>query len=702
MIMRTVTSAIMLVAAASGGAAQQPTPAEFWMALEESRSAAEVAAVPAPADLHPQVASALRRLREYELRPVRSTAYRARQDLQRRVKLQPRDPWTHLALALVLRRGPDAHARNSAQKAEYHFVDPYSLASMDALRALRRALELDPALEPAALELASYAVERHDDALLHEADAVLRGMEQSGNVLLARAAIALRRDDTSAVLALADAAGHAGGDAARVAHVRAVALLRDPQTEARGTAVYMEGLKRASRAAMAEYHRSAAPVFFRHEAEHWDTLPHDARAQWLLELWELRAAMSGVSLEERLGQHFRRMHEAQTEFPLTAPFADAEMYGGAGILVGEEMRRHGLSVPGLMLVRFGDAGRVRWLGICGTTRMPYMPDMRQRTRNTQMPTAGVLDRMLPPGGRRPVDAIDVLQADDRQRIREVDCRNPSSLLAFTRYIVDGDRYLPRFGGPLPLQTELYAFRGEAGADVYAALTLERRHVAAVAGEDGRLSLTAALALVDTAARSAARTERVLNFALPDERASHVLLLLPAGTTLHGAVDVRVTVSDSARSLGSVVALTHNVPDFSVATPVLSDLVIAPAEAADRLTRGDVSLAVAAGRSYRSGETFNLYYELYNLPQDAQYRTRIVLAPQASPLWRAIRQVTGREQDVVAIQFEERATPHARFGVQQLRSIATSNLRPGTYRLQIEITELASGRTALRERLLSIH
>lgn len=676
--------------------ARQAAAADYWHALERAYSLADVAAVQAPSGLSGPVAESLRLLRRYELEPVRSTAYRARWELQREVNRRPDNAWAQLALAMVLRRGPDAHVRNS-DPPTYWFVDPNSLASTHALRALRRALELDPAFELAGIELARFAAERHDRALQDEADAVLARLEQAGEVLLQRAALAYERGDLDAVLRYASAAGRTGGDAGRAAHMRAMVLLLDPATHAMGAAAYLDGLRQASRPALAEYYRHAAPVLRVEETQVYDTLDVSRRAEWLEEMWELRAVLAGVPLEERLGVHMMRLREARTLYALRAPLT-AEDNVGAGasaVLVGEELRRHGLSVPGLMLVRYGDPGWMRWLGVCGQDNIPYVSSSY---RGAGRP----LDAVLPPGQRRPLDGIDVSMSEDFRRIRMLDCGNPTAIRQFAEYIVRGDRFRPHYDQPLPVNLEVYAFRGVAGADIIAGVSVPRAPLVPVAAAGGVVHLHTAVAFVDSVARRSTRTEQPARFVLPPEAASHALLTVPSTTTLTGRVDVRVTVADTARRAGSVIALVHEVPDFSRGL-VLSDLVIAPDEDVARTRRGDIALPIAAGRQYRTGETFRLFYEVYGLEEGARYRTRIVLAPQRSRLWNALQRVTGSEPDVIALQFEERApAPHEVFGVQQLRNITTSSLGPGTYRLRIEVTDVENGRTTVRERLLDIH
>ncbi|HSK18370.1 MAG TPA: hypothetical protein VK912_04475 [Longimicrobiales bacterium] len=690
-MMGTTFLMVMCAAAAPGAAQSQSVPA-FWDALERAGTAGQVAATRAPSGLDTRVVSSLRRLREYELEPRRGTAYRARWDLERALARNPDSPDHHLALALLLRRGPDARVRLDDSDSG-SFIDPRSLASAHALRALRTALELHPGLELAAVELARFARERHDAELLVEADAALAAANASGEVLLQRAFIAVEQNDATRALTLAVQAAQAGADPGRVAYVRAVALLLSPATEQMGAAAYLAGLESAGEAAITEYHAASAPTFTLAEAAVWDTLVTAARPGWLSERWEIRAALSGVSLAERLGVHYRRLYEAYREFPLYAPLRDAANMAGMAVLMGEDLRRHGLAPPGLMLTRFGDASWFRWVGMCG-----YVPFLPEDTLSMAKP----LDAFLPPAAYRPVDETDIMLHEDSRSMRAVDCDNPVALRRFVSDFVQGERYRPSFDARLNVEAELYAFRAADGAEIISGITLTRAQALRLADTAGQVSLTSALAFIDTVAHRATRSEQPLRFLLPDSTSTRVLLARSAATPLHGRLDVRITVADVARRLGAVVALTHTVPDFSGAALQLSDVVIAPQGSADRLRRGDVGLALAAGRRYRVGETFELYYEVYGLPADAPYRTRIVVAPEASALWRAARQLTGREPDVLTLEFDGRTgEPHEIYGTQELRTIGTATLRPGRYRLQVEISDPETGASVRRDRLFDI-
>lgn len=694
MAFRTAAAIVLLACLTEASAsAQQPSMVAFWERLQGVESSTQVGALPAPDDVDDVIAESLRLVREYELDPDRSTAYEARWDLRRAVERNPRSAEHHLALALLLRRGPDAVVR--LDDTDYNtFVDPRSLASAHTLRSLRRALELDPHLELAAVELARFAVERHDADLLMEADSALARMRPAAEVLLQRAAIALERQDASSALRFATAAVQAGADPSRAAHARAVALLLDPATEKMGAATYIGGLENATEAGIAEYHAASASTFTLAETATWDTLAPERRADWLRERWEIRSLLNGVSPAERLGVHFRRLYTAYSEFPLFSPMRESANKAGLAILLGEDLRRHGVAVPGVMLTRYGEPDRLRWLGICGEG-IPYL-------RADTMSKANPLDEFLPPAAYRPVDGMDILLHEDSKAMREIDCNNRTEFREFARTMMEGERYRPAFGVPLHAFTEIYAFRAPDGADIVTAVTLPRQDITVLGATDASVTIATAVAFIDTIARRTSRAERLLQFRMPDTTVTHILLAATAHTTLHGTLDVRLTVGDPERRTGAVLAGVHTIPDFSNAGPQLSDLVIAPAVAGDRLRRGDVSLAVAAGRKYATGEEFNLYYEIYGLEDDAAYRTRIVVAPVASALWRAARRITGAERDVITLEFDGRAaSPDPVYGVQELRTVGTSRLGPGTYRLRVEIEDVRTGTTAVRERLFDI-
>src|SRR5690606_1691462 len=156
---------------------------------------------------------------------------------------------------------------------------------------------------------------------------------------------------------------------------------------------------------------------------------------------------------------------------------------------------------------------------------------------------------LPPGYDRPVDEIDILHSEDSKLLRRLDCSNPAAFRQFAQAMLEGERYRPQYDDVVEVQTEIYAFRAPDGADVHAAITMRRSDVEAVVDAYGSVTLNAAVAFIDTVARATSRSERTLQFRLPDSAATHVLLNASVHTQLHGELDVRVTVEDPARRIG---------------------------------------------------------------------------------------------------------------------------------------------------------
>ncbi|HEX2167291.1 MAG TPA: hypothetical protein VHG09_08700 [Longimicrobiales bacterium] len=502
MAFRIVAAFVLLACITEpSAAAQQASVVEFWEKLQRIESDEQLHTLRAPPDVDEVIAESLKLVREYELNPDRGTAYEARWDLRRALRRNPRSAAHHLALALLLRRGPDAVVRLDGS--EYNnFVDPRSLASAHTLRSLRRALELDPQLELAAVELARFAVERHDPKLLAEADAALARLEPTPEVLLQRAAIALEHQDGPSALRFATAAVQAGADPSRAAHARAVALLLDPATEKMGGATYIGGLENATEAGIAEYHAASAVTFTLAETAAWDTLAPERRAAWLLERWEIRSLLSGVSLAERLGVHFRRLYTSYRDFPLRTPIRAGDNKAGLGVLLGEDLRKYGMEVSGVTLTRYGDPTRLRWLGICGGT-IPYL-------RTDTMSMASPLDEFVPPRAYRPVDAMDILLHEDSKAMRELDCENVTEVRMFAQKMIEGERYRPAFDAPLLALTEIYAFRAPDGADIVAAVTLPRDDIDVLGPPNASVSITTAVAFVDTMQRRSSRTERLFD------------------------------------------------------------------------------------------------------------------------------------------------------------------------------------------------
>lgn len=256
-------------------------------------------------------------------------------------------------------------------------------------------------------------------------------------------------------------------------------------------------------------------------------------------------------------------------------------------------------------------------------------------------------------------------------------------------------------GNLPFFYDLYTFRGEAGKTAI---------VAAYAVQAGRLRreeeegctqyrLVVSLVLADTAERSVSRTDDSVTVRLSrSPRRDHLLRAhlevqaLPTASTLQ-----RVIMSDVTRpGVGQLYQGPFPIRDYSGSALMLSDVALGDPGAEDGWRRGDVTLALLPTGRLPQG-AFNLYYEIYNLPEGSVYTTEI-----------AIQRIEGdagepggeRSVDEVRTRFTGESPAGDDGLVPELRRVE-SHLPPGRYRLTVTIRDEESGQTAERSRPFQI-
>ena len=698
---------IVLVALLPGvsprvAAAQHPA-ATYWESLQRARTAGAVESVRVPDGLDAKLARGMRHGRTYELTGRRGEAYRGRALLEAVVARRQADPWAHFALGALLARGPDARQRAPGD-AGRHFVDEYSLAYGDALKALRRALELDPGHAPAAQELVELGLDARDRQLVDEGLGAFSPPDTSAaqHLLLARAD--WFRGDVAGTAEQARRAEGAGADVSVAAHLRAVALLQLPERERDGERAYFAGLAPLSATGAAAYWRGIGPIATVAESDSWERTPTAERADWIVRFWRLRAARAGVPVRERLAMHFRRVHEADVRFPLRGGMRDGNAM--ARIRYGIDPRDFGMSLHGLLLVRHGDPHRLDALHACDPWGIPYYIE-----RDAGAPV-GVQDAYV---AHADAMATRMMALGLPTNLR-LSCRPAtggvagSQLRRVTHELIGADSYTPPVTARLLFATSVYAFRGEgATVDLVAALALPSGAVRVLANGSATLHADLTFAVFDDAAGEASVVHtRLAQTVVPARLQAGgpellTLVQTQVATSLSGPLAFRVMLRDTTGAhAGGWLGGALNVPSFTGSDPQLSDLVLAPGDARGAWRRGEISLSPAPGKAYGRGEPLQLFYEVYHIAEGAAYRTEIVLAPQEAGLWAAARRLVRPARNVVHVQFEEVArAPHPRYGLQELRSLGTPDLEPGIYRVEVRVTELATDRMATRTRLIDI-
>ncbi|GMV04534.1 MAG: hypothetical protein AMXMBFR53_08140 [Gemmatimonadota bacterium] len=248
--------------------------------------------------------------------------------------------------------------------------------------------------------------------------------------------------------------------------------------------------------------------------------------------------------------------------------------------------------------------------------------------------------------------------------------------------------------PLPFFYDLYTFRGDdrqttvVAAFAVPAGRLERER------EDGvRYRFDVTLVLADTALRSVFRTDDSVFVAVPRS--------LPGDHLLHTHIEVqappssttvqRVVMTDATTpGIGQLYGAPFPIPDYSGSQLMLSDIALGRPEAGGGWTRGDVTLALLP-TSQLPASSFDVYYEIYNLPKEHRYSTEIAIE-------RLDGSGSGKREEAgkVLTRFSGEAMPQADGSVRELRRVETS-LPKGRYRLTVTVRNDNTGTTASRSR-----
>jgi hypothetical protein len=139
---------------------------------------------------------------------------------------------------------------------------------------------------------------------------------------------------------------------------------------------------------------------------------------------------------------------------------------------------------------------------------------------------------------------------------------------------------------------------------------------------------------------------------------------------------------------------------------LSDLQLAwgisEAETVNRFNKGDLQVIPMPTRMYPQGKSVFVYYEIYNLVGDefgqTKYRVEYTVRPRVglsvgSIVSRLVQTFTGKKKEEVAVGYEQVGQGESEAAYVELD---LGESRPGRHELSVEVTDLNSGQTALRE------
>jgi len=258
---------------------------------------------------------------------------------------------------------------------------------------------------------------------------------------------------------------------------------------------------------------------------------------------------------------------------------------------------------------------------------------------------------------------------------------------------------PSAARPLPFFYDLYTFRGdERTTTVVAAFAVPVRRLERESRDRGvRYRFDVTLVLADTALRSVSRTDDsvfvVAPRPLPGDHLLHTHIEVrapPSRTTLQ-----RVVMTDaSTPGIGQLYGSSFPIPDYAGSELMLSDIALGRPGAEVGWRRGDVVLALLPTSQFPEG-SFDVYYEVYNLPTGHRYATEIsiermdVTDPEDPGASGAVRTV-----------FAGEAATRPDGTLPELRRVETS-LPKGRYRLTVEVTDQVTGQSAERSRTFNV-
>ena len=605
-----------------------------------------------------------------------------------------------------------------------------------AMQQLRRAMVRTPVCPADAVALAALSTALQDRLPLREArEALADRVEEApddavAHLWLARAAAAAGSPDA---LRFAQAAITAGADQTGAALAAARAAFANGQ-DAIGTNAYFQGLQAVTDGdGLGGYVGDLGPIIRRDEGDEFYELDAEGQARWLARFWLDRAAESGVTVQERLSEHYRRVRAAYEDYcgscllgPVAGPIIP---YGRVGMGLDERglvfmsqgepdvaVSTEGNELPPNLSWGWNRGGRqlaVHFAIIDRRSGWQIMEDPLALVNPTADPLA--LDEPMP----------------DRAGVRTcvVDGCEGRYVRDFYVFLIDRGDISPRFrtlanqyrsrpgdwgenavsgfivGGPLSGQP---SFRFEAEEDLEE-IRARDQFLPGLFDVDG-------LALRVVPFRDAAGAERTylaIDGSLPDsapavgrvdatlvgDEDDAVIRGSATATTAAGSWSApieagrgersaMVVVREGAGETDPILASVRASVDFEAVTSpgplALSGLVVWAGDEGAAGVGRDVALGRLSARpTLTAGRPASVYFEVYDLPPDQAFETRIrIERAEDGGLFRRLQNLFGGDDP------SELRVPGESGGPDPVRerslSLTLPDLGPGLYRLEVEV------------------
>lgn len=652
--------------------------------------------------------------RLYELTSDKPVGKAAQQDFERALRHAPDYGWAHYGLGLALAGGP-ASPLHDGSRNSFVLDDVVARAFGNdaparARRAFLKAVSGRPPVPQAAAELAEISLERWNRTALERSEVALQQLNNSEHATpqswLATARVQLELDRHDAAAASLERAVSLGAAGSEADYTRALVWLRRPHTVDDGARAWLASIEHADESGLEQLLSDVSALLSEAELKSWQQMDAAARRAYLRDFWTVRAALSGVTVPERLAEHYRRLAHARQHYFRSArfgvptqnhlvwhSFADRPYDDRGAIYI-----RHGR--PRDLLRATGPGpGRETWIyeDLAGAPRVMHFAAMRSNAD---------YDLVYTP----PCAADYIRNSTQHQLVRlSAHCYTYTGEIAGTNYRADARAFLKTDSQPLdftkdlPFYFDLYTFRGEAGrTSVVAAVAVPVEKLQkSIAALHPAYRIDLSLILVDTATRRVIRQDDSIAIAATRAFKNDDLFRLhvevaapPSRTTVQ-----RVIVSDpSEPGIGQLYGGPFPIPDYTTPRLLLSDIVLAEPRVDGRWRRGGVALALVPTGRFKGG-SFRVFYEIYNIEKNSSYSTEIEIEPLQKSAGRKLKEFFGAAKQGISLKFDGVALDVQNGALQELRQVEAP-LPPGKYRMRITV-RAANGESARGERLFVV-
>lgn len=472
---------------------------------------------------------------------------------------------------------------------------------------------------------------------------------------------------------------------------RATSHFRNGETT-EGATAYWQGMDVWDEAAASAYVYDVAMITAEDELVALTDGTLQKRKASFEHFWKKRALRSGITMGDRIAEHYRRLDYARRNFAMDFGIntIGTNVFGGRRKGVERE-----IDDRGLIYIRYGDpelrsiiqplsARSEAWgyrqpngritpyffaggriiadpLPVFGPVALEAF-DPRYAFVAARAQTAHTYAFMKKAGADTRVGIANAYEDASRQNDRIV---YDNRVRLFNAFYADAAK--PYFKKNVSVFHDFAAFRGNGCTDVVFGLAVPAP------------AFRATLAIADTFSWEAQSVDTLVSHTENGlAQSDGIICTLPDYNAY-----VRFTVTVDSTSGGAAGQELH-VADFAGKSLIMSDLLFA-FERAGSFARGNAQLALAPARTFRQQEPFKVYYELYNLPRGRKYRTDITFTTlESNPLARLFK---GKSKTTVTFEGESNSDDV----VTELRTLVPE-VEPGKVQVRIDITDLTTMET----------